>query len=244
MGNAKAASAKTQAMVENALHMVNDDDSTSQATSQLLAKTQQDLKRAENAEAEPLTIVHEQNLQPQLAARSKEEAQEGSVQTAKTKAKLLKNAELKESEAKAKGAAKLASQKVDLESLLVKLKTRTRDVAMANTKAEAMKQELAKTNNAGNAEEIRGAIKAEREKAANLYAQVETMIPKLANIKAAMKTAQIQGQAERVHETERIQEAQNEFSQACHFQASQQRRNERKCCIESSGGSRIARKAS
>merc|ERR1712086_1236895 len=77
-----------------------------------------------------------------------------------------------------------------------------------------MKQELAKTNNAGNAEEIRGAIKAEREKAANLYAQVETMIPKLANIKAAMKTAQIQGQAERVHETERIQEAQNEFNQA------------------------------
>ena len=228
--NAKAASAKTQAMVENALHMVNDDDSTSQATSQLLAKTQQDLKRAEKAEAEPLTIVHEQKLQPQLAARSKEEAQEGSVQTAKTKAKLLKNSELKESEAKAKGAAKLASQKVDLESLLVKLKTRTRDVAMANTKAEAMKQELAKTNNAGNAEEvahtalgciadacmwqIRGAIKAEREKAANLYAQVETMIPKLANIKAAMKTAQIQGQAERVHETERIQEAQNEFNQA------------------------------
>merc|ERR1712166_1501559 len=101
------------------------------------------------------------------------------------------NAELKESEANAKGAAKLASQKVDLESLLVKLKTRTRDVAMANTKAEAMKQELAKTNNAGHAEEIRGAIKAEREKA-----------------------AKIQGQAERVHETERIQEAQNEFNQA------------------------------
>ena len=228
--NATAASAKTQAMVENALHMVNDDDSRSQATNQLLAKTQQDLKRAEKAEAEPLTIVHEQKLQPQLAARSKEQAQERSVQTAKTKAKLLKNAEIKESEAKAKGAAKLSSQKVDLESLLVKLKTRTRDVAMANTKAEAMKQELAKTNSAGNAEEvahtalgciadacmwqIRGAIKAEREKAANLYAQVETMIPKLANIKAAMKTAQIQGQAERVHETERVQEAQDEFNQA------------------------------